>query len=117
MNEDVSNFMNQINEMIEKNQIPENIKNMISQLSNSSSDNNSQTSASNSEFDMATIIKMKKMIDSINTNKDDPRTNLLMSLKPYLKESRKEKLDQYIQIFKMEKILEVLDTSGGETQK
>ena len=76
MNEDVSNFMNQINEMIEKNQIPENIKNMISQLSNSSSDNNSQTSASNSEFDMATIIKMKKMIVQIlrkqgltNTNK------------------------------------------------
>ena len=33
-------------------------------------------------------MKMKTIIDKMNT-KDDPRSNLLQSLKPYLKDSRK----------------------------
>lgn len=52
------------------------------------------------EFDMATMMKIKRIMDSMKTNRDDPRANLLKSLKPYLKESRKEKVDQYIQLFR-----------------
>lgn len=131
MSEDMSNLMNQINQMMQSNQIPDNIKDMVNQLKNTSdSSTNSQTSgndsasnssddvsssqSSNFDFDIGTMMKMKQIIDSMNSNKSDPRANLLLSLKPYLKESRKEKVDQYIQIFKMGKIFEMLGPLGGE---
>lgn len=133
MSEDMSNMMNQISDMIKNNQIPEDVKNMISQLNTSSestnhsdSDTDSNTSkddtSSNSSnpfsgFDIGTMMKMKQIMDSMNTGKNDPRSNLLLSLKPYLKESRKSKIDQYIQIFNMEKVFEMLNPLGGENKK
>ena len=44
-------------------------------------------------------MKMKTIMDSMKNNKNDPRANLLKSLKPYLNSKRKEKVDQYIQLF------------------
>ena len=129
MSEDMSNIMNQINNMIKNNEIPDEIKNMMNQLTNNTSNSNenkdsqgtssSSSSENNSfpEFDMATMMKMKKIMDSMKENRNDPRTNLLKSLKPYLKESRKEKVDQYIQIFGMGKVFEMLGPLGGEKQK
>ena len=41
-----------------------------------------------------TILKIKKITDSINHDKkDDPRANLLRSLKPYLSDNKKDKID------------------------
>lgn len=131
MSEDMSNLMNQINNMIKNNEIPDEIKNMMnmmnSQKSNEDKDfsNMSSSAASSSstdnnsipEFDIATIMKFKKIMDSMKENRNDPRTNLLKSLKPYLKDSRKEKVDQYIQLFGMGKVFEMLGPLGGEKQK
>ena len=49
-------------------------------------------------------------MDKMNT-KDNPRSKLLLSLKPYLKEDRKSKLDQYIQL---SKLMEILPFLGGD---
>ena len=59
---------------------------------------------------------MKQIMDSMNSNKNDPRTNLLLSLKPYLKESRKQKVDQYIKLFGIEKAFETFSSLGGENK-
>lgn len=80
------------------------IKNILGQNSNSDSKKNNDSSSFN--IDINTMLKMKSIIDAMNNQKDDPRANLLKSLKPYLKESRKEKVDQYIKIFSMEKVFE-----------
>ena len=126
MNEtNMSNIMNQINNMIKNNEIPDDIKNMINNLNNSSnnstssSDNNpnEENTSSMPDIDINTILKMKQIMDSMNSNKDDPRTNLLMSLKPYLKESRKEKVDQYVKLFGLGKAFEVFGALGGENKK
>lgn len=53
----------------------------------------------------------------MNNNKDDPRANLLLSLKPYLKKDRKEKVDQYVKIFGMSKIIDVINPIGGDNTK
>ena len=37
-------------------------------------------------------------------NKNDPRSNLLYSLKPYLREERKDKLDQYANLLKISQV-------------
>ena len=91
------------------------IKKLFEQNS-SSNGNQSNTDDSNSSFnfDINTMLKMKSIIEAMNSQKDDPRANLLKSLKPYLKESRKEKVDQYIKIFSMEKVFEQFGPIGGE---
>lgn len=63
-------------------------------------------------IDIGTIMKMKNIMEKLNSKKSDPRSNLLLSLKPYLKPSRKEKVDQYIQLFAMTDILENLNMAG-----
>lgn len=119
MSEDMSNLMNQINNMMKNNQIPNDIKNIINNLSSNSqkkeekkpdvsSNNSSSENNSIPEFDLATMMKIKNIMDSMKENRNDPRSNLLKSLKPYLKESRQEKIDQYIQFFGMGKMLEML---------
>ena len=89
----------------------ESISSIVSMLSSSTSKNNSD---SESNIDMDTILKMKTIIDAINSNKNDPRANLLYSLKPYLKESRQEKIDQYVKLFNMSKVIDVFNKNGGD---
>ena len=79
--------------------------------------NNSNFNDQNNPFnniDMNTIFKFKQIMDKMNTKKDDPRSNLLLSLKPYLKPSRKDRVDQYIQLFNMSNVIENLKPMGGE---
>lgn len=100
---------------------PEMLSNLASMFSgnSNSSDNGSSTSNSNSStpnIDMETILKMKSIMEKMNS-KDDPRSNLLMSLKPYLKDSRKDKVEQYVKLFNMSKVIDVFNLTGGEKNK
>lgn len=115
---DIENMMNQINKMIQNNEIPNDLKNIINGFKASSNNNSSDKSSdsASSEIDINTIFKMKQVMDSINSNKDDPRTNLLLSLKPYLKESRQKKVDQYIKLFGIGKAFETFNFLGGENK-
>ena len=127
MSDDISEMMKKMSEMLKNNEIPDNVKSIISNLSsksseaNTSSENSNSTSenANNSDFpdiDLNTMLKMKSIIDSMNKQQNDPRANLLRSLKPYLKPSRKEKVDQYIKLFSMGKVFETLNPLGGENK-
>lgn len=86
--------------------------------SNSNSDNtntnstNQTTNKGNFDFsnlDMNTILKMKTMMEKMNTS-GDPRSNLLYSLKPYLRNEKKEKIDQYANLLSFAKIAELMKT-------
>lgn len=98
------------------------ISDMMSKFSDMMKDNN-QTSQSNLEankwatpgFDINTILKMKSIMDKMNSNAD-PRSNLLRSLKPYLNENRQSKVDQYINLFSMSKVMEAFKETGGGTK-
>ena len=123
MNEDLSSLFEKLN--INKDSIsPDMINNLASMLNNKSNNSNSSSSSqqettnnsSTSNIDFETIMKMKTIIDKMNV-KDDPRSNLLLSLKPYLKESRREKLDQYIQLMNISKALDFFPFLGGDKQK
>lgn len=85
--------------------------------SDSSSSSNTENTNPFSNIDMNTILKIKQIMEKMNQNKDDPRSNLLLSLKPYLKPSRKQKVDQYIQLFKMGSMMENFNFMGGEKLK
>ena len=64
---------------------------------------------------MNTFLKMKSVIENLN-NKNDPRCNLLYSLKPYLRESRKEKIDQYANLLNIANIAELLKNDKNNTE-
>ncbi len=81
---------------------------------NDSKTSNSSNNFNNFDFsniDMNTIMKMKNIMEKLN-NSNDPRSNLLNSLKPYLRENRKEKLDQYANLMNFAKIAEVLKSEN-----
>lgn len=127
MNDDLSSLFEKFN--IDKNSIsPEMVNNLMSIINNSSNNSNNSeneqynntTSSSNSNnftnnIDFDTILKMKNIVDTMNL-KDDPRSNLLESLKPYLKESRRSKIDQYIQLMNMSKVMESFNMFNGENK-
>ena len=119
MNEDLSNIFEKFN--INKDSIsPEmvdNIMNMINNNSSINSSSNSNTSSNSTDIDIETILKMKSIMDKVNTKHDDPRSRLLNSLRPYLKDSRKSKLDQCIQLISMSKIIEILPFIGGDNNE
>lgn len=144
-NEDMSELFSKFSNMVNEGNIPDEMKNILSSLSSgnngnqsetnesSNRDNNTQNGANSTNqnkrednsntrqdmpnIDIETIMKMKTIMDKMQSNKDDPRANLLLSLKPYLKESRKEKVDQYIQLFGMSKVMEMFNGMGGEAKK
>ncbi len=136
----MSAMMQNLSKMINGNQeIPDNIKNILNTMNNNANQStnesnginnrennnseknnfentNSNTNNAFENFDINTFMKMQQIMSSMNNNQDDSRTNLLKSLKPYLKESRKNKVDQYIQLMKMGKIFEIMNPLGGDSK-
>lgn len=70
--------------------------------------NNNVTSPSNMNIpDMETMMKIMSVMK--NANKPSPSSELLKSLKPFLNETRKEKVDQYIKIIGVTKAFEAFN--------
>lgn len=127
-NQDMSDIIKNLSQMLSEGNIPDNVKEAFNNFSNSANSSSSSESQDNSEntssnssnsfsgIDFETILKMKSIMEKMNS-KDDPRANLLLSLKPYLKESRKNKVEQYIKLFNMSKVMEVFGGMGGENKR
>lgn len=106
-NNDLNNVLNQVSpEMIN------NLNNMLNS-NNQSNQNSNNDSDNNFNIDMNTIMKMKSIMDNMN-NKNDPRANLLYSLKPYLRDSKKEKLNQYVNLLNISKIAEIMNNNNNK---
>ena len=139
-----SNIINNFKKMLNNNNSPNNINSsttssenqenlnitpeMISNLTNMLKSNNSETekqTESNSNntnkqqdstfnnIDFETIMKIKSIMETLN-KKDDPRSNLLYSLKPYLRESKQKKLDQYVNLLKITEISNLFKNGKGD---
>ena len=122
-NNDMSELFSKFSNMISEGNIPDEMKNILSSLSSNgtiSSEGDEQETKKeegSGQIDFETIMKMKTIMEKMKSSGSDPRANLLLSLKPYLKESRKEKIDQYIKLFSMSKAIELFNNSGGEGNK
>lgn len=139
MSDKMDDLVNNVKKMIDNGNIPDDIKQMMNNLQNSSNSNNnnndinkilsqvspdminnlnnmlnnnkqSSNNSNNPNLDMATIMKMKNIMDNLN-KKDDPRANLLHSLKPYLRDSKKNKLDQYVNLLNISKITDIMNNN------
>ena len=136
------NTMNNLKNMLQSGQLDDvvkqippdminNFSNMMNNNSNKYSENTSQGNSTNnvsssnnstsngfdfSKIDMNTMLKMKSIMEKMSSN-NDPRANLLYSLKPYLRNERKDKIDQYANLLNMTKIAELLKNDNKENNK
>lgn len=140
MNNDASEMLKNFSQMMNNKDFSDSFKNIMNNFkensessnndtsnTNTSNNNTSNNNSSNTDFsdnarnssdnfDINTFFKMQQIMSSLNNNQDDSRANLLRSLKPYLKDSRKNKVDQYIQLMKMGKIFEIINPLGGDNK-
>lgn len=82
--------------------------------------NSSSTQANSSEggfnlnnLDMNTVMKMSSAFGKMN-NSNDPRANLLKSLKPYVREGKKDKLDTYMNLLNMTKLADTFKNNNSK---
>ena len=101
--------------------------NNVDTINSNNNNNNYNTSANNtsdngnnnfdfSKIDMNTVMKMTSVINKMNST-NDPRTNLLNSLKPYLREKRKGKLEQYANFMNVAKLAELFNSEYQSKEK
>ena len=82
--------------------------------SNSNHSNNEENS-SFPNIDIETMMKIQSIMSKMKSfNNDDDMSKLLISLKPYLRNEKKEKVDEYIKLIKMGKMTQAFDLFGGD---
>lgn len=78
-------------------------------FNNTSNINHTSSNNNNMNFDITTMMKIKQMMDTLNSKSDDDLTNLLYAIKPYLRNEKKEKIDEYIKLLRMGKMAELFN--------
>ena len=124
----ISNIINNFKNIINTNNPSSNGKNseptnsdlnitpdMLNNIINNFNNNSANSSNNDINIDFDTILKIKTIIESLNT-KNDPRSNLLYSLKPYLREGRQKKIDQYVNLFKITSITNLFKNEKGDSK-
>ena len=80
-----------------------NLNDIINNLTSSTENKTNEES----NFDINNILKFQKILSSFNS--EDPRKKLLLSLKPFLRESRQNKINEYITYLTIIKTLGIFD--------
>lgn len=119
----IQNFSQMLSNQQNTNQNQEvnnsNINNNINNNQLNNSNEPTTNNANNFDFsgiDMNTIMKMSSMFGKMNNSKNDPRANLLNSLKPYLRDSKKGQLDNYMNLLNVTKIAEIMKDTNKENK-
>ena len=138
MDNNMNDLINNVKNMVNSGNIPPEIQQMMNSMKSSDNNTSSNNSSNidinkilsqvspeminnlssslnqnNFNLDMNTILKMKSIMESMN-NKNDPRANLLYSLKPYLRESKKDKVDQYVNMLNISKIADFMNKPNAD---
>lgn len=105
------------NNSVNQENIQANTKNQHNSTQEDYSQNVNSDSSNNFDFsniDMDTIMKFSSVFGKMKNSKNDPRANLLNSLKPYLRDEKKGKIDQYMNLLNVSKIAEIMKDNNKE---
>lgn len=105
------------NNSVNQENIQANTKNQHNSAQEDYSQNVNSDSSNNFDFsniDMDTIMKFSSVFGKMKNSKNDPRANLLNSLKPYLRDEKKGKIDQYMNLLNVSKIAEIMKDNNKE---
>lgn len=130
-NDDMNNMIKKAQEMIQNNQIPDELKNMVANMQkNSANTNNNYTQSSNynrnnssnnntnqdfPNIDVETMLRIQNIMSKMKSaDSNDDMSKLLISLKPYLRDEKKGKIDEYIKLIRMGKMTQMFESFGGD---
>jgi len=123
MSDDLNNKIQQIADILGKENMPDNVKGLLSLLASSLGSKDeapgktvSEEASSEEpvkkrlepEDDTETFRKVKKVLDKFNTG-NDPRMNLLHAIKPFMNNKRQKKLNNCIQLLQMTSLTRLLN--------
>ena len=130
---DMANIIKKAQKMINNNQIPDELKSLVKNMQSTGNNNrknaenyannrqifnNHDGNTKNADFpniDIETMMKLQGIMSKMKSfNSDDDMSKLLISLKPYLRNEKKEKVDEYIKLIKMGKMTQAFDLFGGD---
>jgi len=140
MSEDMNSKIKQITEILGQDNLPENIKALLSLLSSTptpAKDNTQQKISepqvqpvqpiqpvvkeekpdrNDSDDNMEILQKVRKALDRLSTN-SDPRINLLTSIRPFMNEKRQKRVGDCIKILQMASLAKLLEENDtGKTR-
>lgn len=110
MSEDIASKLQQLKDMLNNDQLSGNLKDMLSVMSSNSQQNDNVENQSNTIFDKdkeLLISKVKKIMDK-KKQIDDPRSNLLAAIKPYLNSKRQQHVDNFVKILNYTMLASIL---------
>lgn len=114
ISEEKSNTNNNTNNN-SKNNLSNLLQNLdISSIINSLGGNNNQNKKDDEGFkiDPNTIYRIQNILSSMN--KEDPKKNLLISLKPFLRKSRQDKISEYITLLTVANAVGIFNRKGSD---
>lgn len=82
------------------------IKSVMGSLSQPADTNN--TSGSVNMDSLEQMMQIKGIIDSMTNSRNDPRANLLLSLKPYMRSGRQRSIDTAVKLLGVSKITKLI---------
>ncbi len=109
--ETIKNFSNMMNGNISSNEETNHDTQKTETTDNTNNASNNHFDFSN--IDINTMMKIKSVMEKMN-HTSDPRSNLLQSLKPYLRDEKKSKLDQYANLLNMTNLIELFNQNNGK---
>lgn len=78
------------------------------------------TGQTNSNFempDMETLMKISQIMKAMNSTENNASTNLLYSLKPFLRKSKQNKIEQYVKLLKLSSVISEFNKGNNNGTK
>lgn len=114
---DLSNAIEQLQQMLSSDDGQSQIQNILDMFSSESTDNSAESAPppNGDGIDFDTVMKISSVMQAMNSTNDNPKTAFLQALKPFLKESRRTKLEQASKLIKIASVLKAFrqDSKGG----
>lgn len=88
------------------------ILNAFGSNNNNNSNNTTDNTSQDTGFDPSILFKFQNIMKSMNNS--NPQKNLLLSLKPFLRKSRQDKMNEYITILNVISMLESFKDKGSD---
>lgn len=121
MSDDLNNKIQQIADVLGKEKMPDNVKELLSLLAGSLGSKEASPEISEREIPVEeakkqpepeenaeVLRKVKNVFDKLNTG-NDPRINLLYAIKPFMNSKRQKKLGNCIQLLQMTSLTRLLN--------
>ncbi len=90
-----------------KNILGDDAEDKIKTVMDSLSGGNSSMPAVNTDS-ISEIMQLKGIMEHLTNNRNDPRTNLLMSLKPYMRSERQRSIDSAVRLLGIANVVKML---------